>query len=182
MKVLVVGAGGIGSIVLRLMDVYALYNRFEVTVADGDAVEPKNLKYQDYSELDVGWLKSDVMAERYGVEALGFINEQSELEGYDYVIVAVDNNRLRRMLEPEKYTVIDARAEGKVVALFLPSSYKDSKFFTALEGDEHVSCQRESRLKEGKVDVGNAMAAVLAVNALLSYEEGETPREVVMHI
>ena len=46
-KVLVIGAGGIGSFLIPLLDKVELYN---ITVADPDKVERKNLPYQNFTE------------------------------------------------------------------------------------------------------------------------------------
>ena len=61
-KVLIIGAGGIGSFLIPLLDKVGLY---DITVADPDKVEDKNLAYQDFEFDDVGEFKVDAMLHRY---------------------------------------------------------------------------------------------------------------------
>ena len=68
-KVLVIGAGGIGSFLIPILARTKLYN---ITVADPDIVEKKNLPYQNYEEEDVGVNKSTVMSVRYSVSNLPY--------------------------------------------------------------------------------------------------------------
>ena len=61
-SVLVIGAGGIGSFIIPLLDKVGLYN---ITVADPDTVENKNLPYQNFKKGHVGQNKSQVMMDSY---------------------------------------------------------------------------------------------------------------------
>ena len=54
-KVLVIGAGGIGSFLIPVLDRVGLY---DITVADPDKVETKNLTYQNFTEEEVGMHKA----------------------------------------------------------------------------------------------------------------------------
>ena len=45
-KVLIIGAGGIGSFLIPLLDKVKMY---DITVADPDKVETKNLTYQNFN-------------------------------------------------------------------------------------------------------------------------------------
>ena len=61
-KIMIIGAGGIGSFLIPLLDKTGLYN---ITVFDPDVVEIKNITYQNFDEGDIEKLKVDVMADRY---------------------------------------------------------------------------------------------------------------------
>ena len=50
-KIMIIGAGGIGSYLVSFLDRIGLY---DITVFDDDSVETKNLTYQNYEEDDVG--------------------------------------------------------------------------------------------------------------------------------
>ena len=52
-KILIIGAGGIGSYLIPLLDRLGCYN---ITVYDNDTVEKKNLLYQNYNENDINGL------------------------------------------------------------------------------------------------------------------------------
>jgi tRNA A37 threonylcarbamoyladenosine dehydratase len=49
-KILIVGAGGIGSFLIPLLDRVKIY---DITVFDPDIVEEKNLLYQNYEKSDI---------------------------------------------------------------------------------------------------------------------------------
>ena len=53
-RVLIIGAGGIGSFLIPLLDKTNLYT---LTVYDPDKVETKNLTYQNFEKDDVGRYK-----------------------------------------------------------------------------------------------------------------------------
>ena len=57
-KVLVIGAGGIGSFLIPILDKVGLYR---ISVADPDVVEVKNLPYQNFKKGHVGQNKAGVM-------------------------------------------------------------------------------------------------------------------------
>ena len=65
-KIMVIGAGGIGSFLIPLLN---RVKEYEITVWDNDIVEEKNLSYQDFNAEDVGKYKTDVMAMRYDTVA-----------------------------------------------------------------------------------------------------------------
>ena len=48
-NVLIIGAGGIGSFLIPLLDKTGLYN---MKVYDPDIVEEKNLTYQNFTKID----------------------------------------------------------------------------------------------------------------------------------
>ena len=63
-RVLIIGAGGIGSFLIPLLDKTNLYT---LTVYDPDKVETKNLTYQNFEKDDVGRYKVKVMNTRYNL-------------------------------------------------------------------------------------------------------------------
>lgn len=74
LNVILIGCGGTGSRVVPLITQY-LSTFPEIlaptfTLIDGDDVEPKNLARQNFIQEDVGRMKAEVLAERYG-EAYG---------------------------------------------------------------------------------------------------------------
>ena len=143
-KVLVIGAGGIGSFLIPLLDKVGLY---DITVADPDKVETKNLPYQNFQAKDVGQNKALVMEYNYETtnKASKFpILTEKQMQGYDLVICCVDNLSVRRTLYNSKVKWLDLRAQGRNCALV---SFKaDPKMYdTLLAGkDGSFSCQGDS--------------------------------------
>ena len=143
-KILIIGAGGIGSFLIPLLDKVKLY---KITVADPDIVEKKNLPYQNYEEEDVGENKASVMGNRYrsiiGGSQFPILTEK-QLKGYDLVISCVDNLSLRRTLYRTDVNWLDLRAQGRNAA-FISSDADPSQYDTLLAGpDGSFSCQGDS--------------------------------------
>ena len=144
-KVLVIGAGGIGSFLIPVLDRVGLY---DITVADPDKVETKNLTYQNFSEEDVGLFKVGSMSARFNsVKKCSEypILSEKQMKGYDLVICCVDNIGLRRtMYNCKDLKWLDLRAQGRNAAMV--SYTADPKMYdTLLAGEERsFSCQGDS--------------------------------------
>lgn len=143
-KVLVIGAGGIGSFLIPVLDKVGLY---DITVADPDIVENKNLPYQNFRHPEVGQNKAQVMSGRYG--SVSFSNTypiltKKQMQGYDLVVCCVDNISLRRTLYNTNIKWLDLRAQGRNAALV--SHKADPKMYDSLLAgkDGSFSCQGES--------------------------------------
>ena len=145
-KVLIIGAGGIGSFLIPLLDMTDLY---AITVYDPDRVETKNLTYQNFVKEDVGKYKVAVMNERYNLKSAEPypILTKNQIQKYELVVCCADNLAVRKMLykdncgEDAPVKWLDLRAQGRNAALL---SYKiDAAVFdTVLAGPEgSFSCQ-----------------------------------------
>ena len=142
-KVLIIGAGGIGSFLIPILARTKLYN---ITVADPDIVEKKNLPYQNYEEEDVGKNKAKVMYDRYICNGMipHPILTDNQLKGYSLVISCVDNLSLRRTLYRSNINWLDLRAQGRNCA-FISSDADPQQYDTLLAGpDGSFSCQGDS--------------------------------------
>ena len=143
-KVLVIGAGGIGSFLIPLLDKVGLY---DITVADPDKVETKNLPYQNFTEEDVGENKAMAMFEKHKSilhRSTYPILTEKQMKGYDLVICCVDNLGLRRTLYNTKIKWLDLRAQGRNGAVV--SHKADIKMYESLlsGSDGSFSCQGDS--------------------------------------
>jgi len=144
-KVLVIGAGGIGSFLIPLLDRVELY---DITVADPDKVETKNLPYQNFNQGDVGYNKAVRMKNKHGVSVTKIsefpILTEKQMQGFDLVICCVDNLGLRKTLYNTSIKWLDLRAQGRNAALV--SHKADPKMYdTLLAGkDGSFSCQGDS--------------------------------------
>ena len=143
-KVLVIGAGGIGSFLIPLLDKVEMY---DISVADPDVVEKKNLPYQNFNADDVGENKAMVMFEKHKSilhRSTYPILTEKQMQGYDLVICCVDNLGVRKTLYNTSVKWLDLRAQGRNAALV---SYKaDPKMYDMLlAGEERsFSCQGDS--------------------------------------
>jgi len=143
-KVLVIGAGGIGSFLIPLLDKVGLY---DITVADPDKVETKNLPYQNFREGDVNLYKVGSMKARFNSVKLISkypILTEKQMQGYDLVISCVDNLSLRRTLYRSDIKWLDLRAQGRNCA-YISSDADPQQYDTLLAGpDGSFSCQGDS--------------------------------------
>lgn len=143
-KVLVIGAGGIGSFLIPLLDKVKLY---DITVADPDKVETKNLPYQNFHVGHVGHNKAGVMEDIHEsvLKDIRFpILTEKQMQGYDLVICCVDNLGLRKTLYNTKIKWLDLRAQGRNGAVV--SHKADIKMYESLlsGGEGSFSCQGDS--------------------------------------
>ena len=143
-KVLIIGTGGIGSFLIPLLDKVEMYN---ITVADPDKVETKNLTYQNFSEEEVEMNKAYTMQNRYHTisKAIKFpILTVKQMQGYDLVVCCVDNLSVRRTLYNSNVKWLDLRAQGRNAA-FVTYDADPKMYDTLLAGPEgSFSCQGDS--------------------------------------
>ena len=64
-RVLLVGAGGIGSHLTDLLCRGLHGHALDLTLMDGDVVEERNLAHQRFQPNDIGQAKADVLAETH---------------------------------------------------------------------------------------------------------------------
>tara|TARA_R100000406_G_scaffold72144_3_gene52456 strand:+ start:4399 stop:4956 length:558 start_codon:yes stop_codon:yes gene_type:complete len=143
-KVLVIGTGGIGSFLIPLLDKVGMY---DITIADPDTVEQKNISYQNFTTDDIGKNKALVMSNKYNTisKAIKFpILSEQQMKGFDLVICCVDNIGVRRTLYNTSLKWLDLRAQGRNAALV--SHKADPKMYDVLlAGDDRsYSCQGDS--------------------------------------
>ena len=144
-KVLVIGAGGIGSFLIPLLDRVDMY---DITVADPDKVETKNLPYQNFIKEAVNVNKakwhehSHDSVKKYIPYPI--LTEQ-QMQGYDLVVCCVDNLGLRKTLYNSDVKWLDLRAQGRNCAMI---SYEadPNQYDSLLAGDDSrsFSCQGDS--------------------------------------
>ena len=103
LKIAIIGCGGIGSYFIRSLSEmvkrdlsgFSRINPMAVDLFDYDKVEEKNLLYQNFDIEDLDRNKAEVLADRTGYKAIAEKIERAEqLIGYDFVVMAVDNNEV----------------------------------------------------------------------------------------
>jgi molybdopterin/thiamine biosynthesis adenylyltransferase len=182
-KLLIVGAGGIGSWLtshLYELDRHSQLGGLSITVADDDTVDSKNLSYQNYGTEDITDYKVESLAARYGINGLvKKVVDKSDLDNYDCIISAVDNTSFRKLLFKEASNTqiywIDLRSEGTSVAAF--SKHKKNTVPRMLDTipkeQENQSCQRAFELESGIVQNGNKIVAAIGAQYILNWLRGE---------
>jgi hypothetical protein len=169
----IIGAGGIGSHFLRLLDKMIRNKQLgdgvthhDFAVFDYDVVEPKNCRHQDYELTEVGLPKAAVMTLRY--EFPHFVKKfgEEEVAQWASYIICADNAAVRSIIfKHAKATdkrFLDMRAEGDMYAV-----YTDRAELASLlgslgedpESDAGFSCQRPGDTARGVIQLGNFFAA-----------------------
>ncbi len=179
-KILVIGCGGIGSFFMR--EWYQLFENgvkgtedIEVEIVDGDEVEEKNLRYQNFEIEELEMNKAEAISTRYGFPFQNkYIESEDKLKGYDIIILAVDNGKLRKLVyeyvEDKNIYYIDLRSEGRAVSVFTTHKTNDLKYMMTTIDPEapSTSCQLKFELDNGIIQVGNRIVANIGVQMLLN--------------
>ena len=164
-KIMIIGAGGIGSFLVSFLDRIGLY---DITIYDDDLVENKNLTYQNYGLIDVGDKKVDAIV-RKSSNVTGepyFVLVKEQLANNDLIVCCADNLAVRRLLYKEGHGEdienkwLDLRSQGRNAALI---SYKTDPTLmdSMLEGpDGSFSCQGTDW--EGEAEGIDAMHIAIA--------------------
>jgi len=160
-RIMIIGAGGIGSHLISFLGRLGIY---DITVFDDDNVEKKNLTYQNFSEVHIGMKKVDVFANVKSEPYQVLVEKQ--MKGYDLVVCCVDNLSTRRLVykqgfgDDAKLKWLDLRAQARNAALI---SYKidPTLMDTLLAGpDGSFSCQGSEW--NGKAEEINCMHVAIA--------------------
>jgi len=154
-KILIIGVGGIGGYLAPVLHKTGLY---DITIADPDTVEEKNLSYQNFNVGDLELNK--VSAMKMKTKCMNHYNDsgirlgihfpiltRKQIDGYDLVICCADNLDVRKLLYAEGFQEdcdnawLDLRAQGRNGALisYLTDPKFSETFLTGPEGS--FSCQ-----------------------------------------
>ncbi len=182
MRFLIIGAGGIGSHLVR--GVYKLILNEQIdstthdfTVADNDIVELEQT-WQAYEPKDVGLFKSRTLckdSEEIISANINRIESEHDLIKYDFFILAVDNNQTRRLVMNYCYRTgkefIDLRADDNK-AFALPKLTEDEVLKFMDDDKKEYSCLSELSKKKGWQHLGNQMAANIGLQMILNHLRG----------
>lgn len=191
MNIRIIGAGGIGSYLIR--ELYALQKTgqlvnksgkpVDICIYDPDEIEQKNLLYQNFTTNDLYENKAIRLSSKYpGIK--GVDQKVVSFTGYDkddIIVSCVDNKetRLQMFKEMEKLPNIwiDLRSHGRNIACYVKSKkntfavMKDTLPETSDKSEE--SCQLSSDLAAGIVQMGNRIIAMIGAQMLLNVLRGE---------
>ena len=201
MKICMIGCGGIGSFLiddlteLCGMGQISPYNEF--FVCDDDIVEVKNLSpYQNYIGTNcVGLNKAIQTAKRVnGKFSLNFvtaipkrITKAKQLEDYDVIVLCVDNEKTRELVIKfcfkKDRQFIDLRATGrKIFAMPKLDNLKDNMKFIDKKDLNEYSCQDKKDIKNGYIQKGHKIVAMIGVQMLLNILRGYNNRVIAMGV
>ena len=168
-KILVVGLGGIGSqlteLIVPALDISGL--NVELNLMDGDVVENNNLAHQRFSSEDENSPKVEVLQQRYQryehVKTIAYNNNlttQSQLEGYDIIVVAVDRQEPRNLVHKSDAHWVDMRCQGDGW-LLIDSDTNKSILDKIPNNKQPVGCQLPGAIESGNIEFGFAAVAAL---------------------
>jgi hypothetical protein len=185
-KVLIIGAGGIGSWITSRIDRLNKHNQFheyEFFIKDFDVVEHKNLLYQNFDELDVSDYKAEMLSLKYNVVGIPEkVQTFDDLKNFDVIISCVDNPGTRKLVfdycdENKDVYFIDLRSKGATVyGVNSDAKWSNEKLTKSLGKDltlEGSSCQRDYELSAGIIQTGNIIIAEIGAQWLLNYSRGQ---------
>ena len=185
--VLVIGAGGIGGLLVDLVARAIAESGFNeqvglvsITVMDADRVEARNLPHQRFSRGDIGQHKVTALINSIGIsEGIELIpiaenfTEETDLSGYDLVVVAVDSERPRDMVHTRANHWLDLRSTGDGFVMF---SHETDPTILASHPrvPEGVSagCQLTDAIENGNIQFGFALAATVGAQWVIQWLRG----------
>ena len=168
-KILVVGLGGIGSQLTELVVPALQISKFnvELNLMDGDIVEDNNLVHQRFSNDDEQRSKVEVLQQRYqrygNLKTIAHNNNlttQSQLEGYDIIVVAVDRQEPRNLVHKSDAHWVDLRCQGDGW-LLIDSDTNRSILNKIPNNKQPVGCQLPGAIESGNIEFGFAAVAAL---------------------
>jgi len=181
MKILVVGAGGIGSFFCRelkeCIDQGYFLKPLDVTIADDDMVEVEQIMYQNFEMKDVGLNKALAIGYKYGFKVVKErISETNTFGGFDVVILCVDNDKTRKFVYEscfkQKKEFIDIRCSGRKVFV-MPKAMTLNNNLKYIDADDenNYSCQEGTSHQ-----IGNRIASEIGVQFLINLVRGHNNR------
>jgi hypothetical protein len=181
-KLLIIGCGGIGSFFITSLssvikkDIQGLnqINVFGIDIADNDIIEEKNILCQNFEPENIGLNKAKVLSDITGYKAITEPIERIEqLEDYDLIVLAVDNNEVRQVVYNSGIKFLDLRASGKTFMAYLTEK-EDTEYLTlTVDTGAKGGCQREEDLEDRHIQFGNKIVSEIGIQILADYLRGE---------
>jgi molybdopterin/thiamine biosynthesis adenylyltransferase len=189
MKVLQIGVGGIGSYFVENLyesiEQGHITEPIELTIADDDMVEPKQIMWQNFTLEQIGMSKSEAITKKlndydttnYDIKTTDRIIKTKQLEGFDLIVLCVDNDIARCLVaeycHKKDVEFIDLRATGRKIFAVpkLKTKSENMKFIDKKDLKEY-SCQDKADLEKGWIQIGNKIIATIGVQMVMNYTRG----------
>lgn len=195
MKILVIGAGGIGSHLIaevcRLIEIEQIDPNTELVIADNDLAEMRQVKYQNFTFADAGLNKAQALAKRFKHVAITAVKDriksEKQLKVYDLIVLCVDNDPTRELVIKYCFSknvdFLDLRSSGRTVSAF-PKLEKASDNLKFIDSNDTAcySCQDRNNLLMGRIDEGNKIVALIGVQMMLNKFRGMNNRVINLAI
>ena len=189
-RILVVGLGGIGSqlteLIVPALDISGL--NVELNLMDNDVVDESNLAHQRFSREDKDSPKVEVLQRRYQryehVKTIAHKNNltvQSQLAGYDIIVVAVDRQEPRNLVHSSDAHWVDLRCQGDGW-LLIDSDTNRNILEKVPQNKQPVGCQLPGAIESGNIEFGFAAVAALGAQwviqkiRMLTGHKSKTPK------
>lgn len=185
MKIVIIGAGGVGT---RLIPLAVPLFAEELHVMDGDTFTKSNLARQVMTRKEVGMNKAEAMSKMYGVRAIPeFLTDPEQLEDCEFCVCVPDNHtcRLIALQASDVYgfpIILAGNEEYTANAMYYEPRYRkssvDPRMIYPEMMQEHERAETETCLE--KIDdkpqtaLANSMASDFAL-ALMLYWLGDLP-------
>lgn len=193
-KVLVIGAGGIGSWLIQelaaCIEQEQIFPNVQFCIADNDTAEMRQMKYQNFTKQDLGKNKAKALVSRF--KKLGFksmqarIEHENQLDGYDVFLLCADNNIVRKLVfeycHKNNKQFIDLRAEGRLVFAMPKSDLQRDIGTLDLKDNASGSCQTREDLERGFIQKGNKISAMIGIQMLLNLLRNHISQKIVFRI
>ena len=159
--ILVVGAGGTGSWFIPILSKLGVENKHvkDVFIVDGDAVEPKNLLRQLFSDDDVNKYKSETLGKRYGFNySTSFIDKVNDIScifdgtTVPFIISLVDNNGTRLIFDE----IFHNSDYPDFIYVDSGNSQRSGQIYVAIKKDGKIIYETGVNLDEGLQDTSGS--------------------------
>ena len=178
LKIAVIGCGGIGSYFIRSLSEmvkrdlsgFSRINPMAIDLFDYDKVEEKNLLYQNFDIEDLDKNKAEVLADRTGYKAIKCkVENVAQLRDYGFIVLCVDNNKIRNIIYDSELPFLDLRANGKTIMAYLTQKEDKEYFELTKDNGQKGSCQRAEDIEERHIQLGHKIIAEIGLQFLVDY-------------
>lgn len=197
----IIGCGGVGSFLAPTLCM--LCGKENITLIDGDTLEPKNLNRQLFNESDIGSNKAEALARRYGCGHIPeWYSESLMTHGAeDWLIGVVDNHIARNAIlgSVDRFGCKAILAANEVHSseayVYLPdwaNTQIDPRIMYPEITTDHsndpraasIGCTGEAQLANRQLVTANFMAASLAAHMYVVWamEMPKMEADVIRHL
>ena len=187
-KIVIFGVGGVGSWMVRFLPKLdtelGRAGIKEIHLVDFDLVEQKNLLYADYDAADVGKLKINALAQRYGNNSIKIVPHDAEIvESNDITalklgaktqtlgVLTVDSLTARGVISKSFSRFVDARVEENQYTILTSDFAGYASFNESSDPARRGSCFVAPKVRLEATHMICASMATQLVLAMMRNEE-----------
>jgi hypothetical protein len=107
-----------------------------------------------------------------------WLERTDQLKNYDFIVLAVDNNKARNIVVESGKEFIDMRAKGReIMVTWVNQKNIETYKKLTVDNNQKGSCQYKSDIDEKTFQNGNDIAAGIGIQMLLNYLRGKEHME-----